>query len=101
MDPLINKEDAAFYLGRYSFQKADYEDAIAIYKKGLKANPRSVPLLYETGLAFYKLKEYEKAIQYWGRLLEIAPYSLLAGEARWRSSRMGEETDLSQVDIYD
>jgi len=78
MDPITNKEDVKYYLGRIYSQKADYAKAIEIYKKGLSLNPQSVVLLYETGLAYSKLKKRKKALTYWRRLLRIAPHSFLA-----------------------
>jgi len=78
MDPITNKGDVQYYLGRIYFQKADYEKAIKIYKKGLSLNPQSINLLYETGLAYSRLKNHKKALKYWKKLLSIAPHSFLA-----------------------
>lgn len=80
MDPITDKEDAKYYLGKLYFQKADYRKAIRIYVEGLSINPQSLILLYEIGLAYSKLKKHKKALEYWRRLLRIAPHSFLANK---------------------
>lgn len=87
MDPITNKEDAKYHLGRFYFQNNNYKMAIKIYKRGLTINPQSIILLYELGLAYSKLEKHKEALKYWGKLLKIAPHSLLGVEARWRLNK--------------
>ena len=84
MDPITNKEDTKYYLGKLYFQKADYQKAIRIYEQGLLINPQSIILIYEIGLTYSKLKKHKKALKYWRRLLRIAPHSFLANEVSQR-----------------
>lgn len=84
MDPITNKEDTKYYLGKLYFQKADYQKAIRIYEEGLSINPQSIILIYEIGLAYSKLKKHKKALKYWRRLLRIAPHSFLANDVGQR-----------------
>jgi len=83
MDPITNKEDVKYYLGRLYFQNKDYEKAIKAYKRGLIINPKSIILLYEIGLVYFKLKNHNKALRYWRKLLKMYPHSLLAAEVKY------------------
>ena len=56
MDPITNKEDVKYYLGRFYFQKKDYAEAIKAYREGLSINPQSSILLFDIGLAYFQLK---------------------------------------------
>jgi len=87
MEPLTNREDVKYYLGRLYFQKADYKKAIKIYKEGLSINPQSLILLYEIGLAYTKFKKRRSALKYWKKLLNIAPHSFFANEVGQRLKR--------------
>lgn len=88
MDPITDKEDVKYYLGRSYAQNKDYIKAIEIYKEGLAINPQSVILLYEIGLAYSKLKNHRKALKYWRELLRIAPpYSFLAINVKQRLNK--------------
>ena len=87
MNPITKEEDLKYYLGNLYLQKGDYKKSIKIYQEGLRINPQSIVLLYEIGLAYSKLKNSRKAQEYWKRLLEIAPHSLLAAEISWRLER--------------
>ena len=87
MDPLTNEEDVKYHLGRFCFQRKEYRKALKVYQEGLVINPESFNLLYEAGLTHLKLKEYESTLKYWEKLLEIAPHSIAASEARWRLAR--------------
>lgn len=84
MDPITNEEDVKYHLGRLYFQKNDYKKAVRIYEEGLTINPQSTILLYETGLAYSKLRNHKKVLKPWRKLLRIAPHSFLAAEVRWR-----------------
>ena len=87
MDPITNKEDVEYHLGRLYFQNKDYEKAIKIYERGLTINPKSIILLYEIGLAYLKLKKHNRALKYWRKLLRIAPHSFLANEVSWQINK--------------
>lgn len=84
MDPITNKEDVKYYLGRLYFQNKDYEKAIKAYERGLIINPKSIILLYEIGSVYLILKNHKKVVKYWRKLLKMYPYSLLASEVKWR-----------------
>jgi len=87
MDPITDKEDTKYYLGKLYFQKADYQKAIRIYEEGLSMSPQSIILLYEIGLAYSKLKKHKKALKYWKRLLRVAPHSFLANKVSWEINK--------------
>ena len=88
MDPITDEEDVKYYLGRLYFQEQNYRKAIETYKEGLIINPRSGILLYEIGLAYSKLKNYEKALKYWKRVSEIvSPHSFLGVKVKQELDR--------------
>ncbi len=82
MDPITDKEDVKYYLGRFYFQNKDYKKAIKEYKRGLIINPKSIILLYEIGLVYFKLENHKKVLKYWRKLLKMYPHSLLASEVK-------------------
>lgn len=79
MDPITDKEDVKYYLGRLYFQEQNYRKAIETYKKGLALNPRSAILLYELGLAYLRLNNKKRALNYWKKVLKnVSVHSYLA-----------------------
>ncbi len=82
MDPITDKEDVKYYLGRFYFQNKDYEKAIKEYEKGLIINPKSIILLYEIGLVYFKLGNHKKVLRYWRKLLKMYPHSMLASKVK-------------------
>ena len=79
MDPITDKEDVKYYLGRSYAKKKHYGKAIKAYKQGLTINPKSVILLFAIGSAYSKVNDRRQAVKYWKRLLSvISPHSYLA-----------------------
>ncbi|MFC2060970.1 tetratricopeptide repeat protein [Elusimicrobiota bacterium] len=76
MDPITNKEDYYYQLGKFYFQKKDYDKAIQELEKGLKINNSSLIILCELGMCYMKMGEYQKAITYFNKVQKIAPFSI-------------------------
>lgn len=78
MDPITDEEDVKYYLGRLYFQEKDYIKAIETYKEGLAFNPWSAILLYELGLAYLRLNNKKRALDYWRKALKnVSAHSYL------------------------
>ena len=60
-----------------------YDKAIANFEKASKADPKHVQCLFNMGIVYSQdLKQNEKAIKAWNRVIEIAPTSQQAAQAR-------------------
>lgn len=78
MDPITDEEDIKYYLGRSYAQEKDYIRAIKAYKEGLAINPRSAILLYEIGLAYFKLKNKKRTLTHWKKARKVvSPHSFI------------------------
>ena len=88
MDPITCKEDVKYYLGRFYFRRKKYRKALKIFKEGLVINPRSFILFHETGLTYLRMGKYKLVCKYWGKVLELAPHSILAAEVSWYMGRI-------------
>ena len=83
MDPITDEKDVKCYLGRLYFQEKDYIKAIEIYKESLILNPRSAILLYELGLAYLRLNNKKRALNYWKKALKnVSAHSYLAAQIK-------------------
>lgn len=60
-------------LGKIFFEQENYNDAIEMCKKAIKINPLSAEAYYDWGLALYKQKDFEKAIEAFETAMEIKP----------------------------
>ena len=109
MDPITNKEDVKCHLDRFYFQRMEHRKPLKAYQEGLASNPQSFNLLYEAGLTHLKPKEYESALKYWGKLLEVAPHSIAASEGNflgakemgYRIIRIGKATTTGEDEYAD
>ena len=64
-------------------QLMDYDKAIANFEKASKLDPKHVQSLFNMGIVYSQdLKQNEKAIKAWNRVIEIAPTSQQATQAR-------------------
>ncbi len=89
MDPITDEADVMYYMGRSYALEKDYLKAIKSYNEGLRINPESVILLYETGLAYSKIDDRKQAVKYWAeKLLRlISPHSYLAVQVKQKLKR--------------
>ncbi|MEC4813028.1 MAG: tetratricopeptide repeat protein [Scytonema sp. PMC 1069.18] len=61
-------------MGDESFEKGQYDIAIATYNEALQLNPKDSSIYYKRGLARYYLGDYEGAIADFAQALQINPY---------------------------
>lgn len=54
--------------GILEMQKGDFQSAIDFFNKCLEANSNEVDVLYNRGLCFYKLNQFEKACEDWKKI---------------------------------
>ena len=59
--------------GLAEYKKANYEQAIEIYVKGIKSNPKEASLYNNRGLTYYSLEQYNKAICDFTKAIELNP----------------------------
>jgi cytochrome c-type biogenesis protein CcmH/NrfG len=60
-----------------------YDKAVANFEKANQVDPRHVQSLYNLGVVWaYDLRDNQKAARYWGRVIELAPGSPQAVQAR-------------------
>jgi TolA-binding protein len=80
--------ESLFYLGEINYKKAHYKTALAFYKKSIlnmkKTTYFTDDLLYHTGYAFEKLKNYDGAKKSYLKLIHDFPKSTLAKYAKKR-----------------
>lgn len=65
-------------LGWSLFQKGQYNDALAEYKKAIDLDDKNYRAYYDLGLAYREVKKYDLAISTFQKALEIAPKSFEA-----------------------
>jgi TolA-binding protein len=77
-----------FYLGEINYKNSKFKDAISFYKKSTqylkKTQYFTDDLLYHTGYAFEKLKNYDAAKKSYLKLIHDFPKSTLAKYAKKR-----------------
>ncbi|MDH5609782.1 MAG: tetratricopeptide repeat protein, partial [Cyclobacteriaceae bacterium] len=61
-------------LGNSFLAAGEVEKGADIYEQGLRLFPYNPTLIYNRGLAHYRMKEYEEAVTYFQRALSINPY---------------------------
>ena len=60
-----------------------YDKAIANFEKSAKLNPKHTQSLFNLGVVYaHDLKQDEKAIKAWNRVIEVDPTSQQAAQAR-------------------
>ncbi len=64
-------QQALAKLAKYDLKRGKFLNAEILCKQGLKANPANVTLLSLLAQAFYHMKEYELAIEEFGKLVEL------------------------------
>jgi O-antigen ligase len=62
-----------FYLAGYYSEAGEYRKASDAYMAALKLNPYAADLLYDEGAMCVKLKDYNKAADYFGQSLSLYP----------------------------
>jgi tetratricopeptide (TPR) repeat protein len=67
-----------------------YDKAIANFEKSFKLDPKHVQSLFNLGVVYSQdLKQNEKAIKVWKRVIEVAPTSSQATQARVAIAELG------------
>lgn len=56
------------------FQMCNYEESSKLYLKYITTNPQEGYAYYMVGVCYYSLNEYEKALKYFQKSVEIDPY---------------------------
>lgn len=65
--------DAQVALGWALFQKGQYNEALASYKRATDLDPKNFKAHYNLGLAYAKVEKWERAMDQFERAIEIAP----------------------------
>lgn len=65
--------DTWFRQANEAYNSGSYDKAVELYEKILTANMESVPVYYNLGNAYYKLREYPMAIYYYEKALKLDP----------------------------
>jgi len=77
-----------FYLGEIEYKRGYYKNALAYYKKSIKADSKlnyyTDDLLYHTGYSFEKLGNKQAAISSYQKLIDSFPKSILVKYAKKR-----------------
>jgi TolA-binding protein len=80
--------ETLFYLGEINYKKAHYKSALTFYKKAISNMKKTTyftdDLLYHTGYAFEKLKNYDAAKKSYLKLIHDFPNSILTKYAKKR-----------------
>jgi tetratricopeptide (TPR) repeat protein len=96
-------------IGNQLYQEGDFVNALIVYTKlaELDSTPSwQLPVLYQMGLIYEQLKQPEKAVETYGRILarqtEIPPDKLTALQtvidmAKWRQNRLNWQAKAEQV----
>ena len=67
------KTEDILYQAMSFMEKKQPKDAIPLFKKIVKHDPKNTDALYNQGLALNQLKKYQDAITCFDRILEIDP----------------------------
>ncbi len=62
-----------FQSGNMAYNEGNYDQALSIYTQIQDAGQESVPLYYNMGNTYYKLKDYPMAILYYEKALKLDP----------------------------
>lgn len=65
--------DAHVSLGWALFQKGQYNEALAEYKKAIDIQPKHYKAQYDLGLAYAKVEKWDRAIDQFQKAIEISP----------------------------
>ena len=87
LDPL--ESDRNIKVGNFYWHKGDYRAALGRYERATKYNPSSADAFFKVGEAEEKLKHKDAAKAAFQRVIQIAPDSKAAHEAR---KKLGEKT---------
>jgi cytochrome c-type biogenesis protein CcmH/NrfG len=69
-----------------------YDQAVANFEKASKLNPSHVQSLFNAGIVYaYDLKQPQKAAPYWNRVIQLAPGSPQAVQARQHLETLGQK----------
>lgn len=87
LDP--NNADVLTDQGVMYSETTQYEKAIANFQKAHAIDPKHLPSLLNLGMLYAQyLKDYDKAIETWERVIEIAPTTVQAAKAHAYIERM-------------
>ena len=92
-DPAVH--DAWMNLGTLYFMRERTRDAIGAYEKALASNPSSARALLSLGKGHFNVGETTEAVERFRQVVEVAPESQEAGEAR----TLIDEFEKSQNDL--
>ena len=70
-DSKLEADSTFFKTGMEQMKKLDYNSAISSFSDALKINPTNAKALLLRGIAYYKLKDLEKACPDWNRSVEL------------------------------
>lgn len=70
-DSKLEADSAFFKTGMEQMKKLDYNSAITSFSDALKLNPTNTKALLLRGIAYYKLKDLDKACPDWNRSVEL------------------------------
>lgn len=87
LDPL--ESDRNLKVGNFYWHKGDYRAALERYERATKYNPSSADAFFKVGEAEEKLKHKDAAKAAFQRVIQIAPDSKAAHEAK---KKLGEKT---------
>lgn len=77
------KEFEDFLKGHISFNKGQFEDSLMYFQTVLETDRENTESLYNVGLCFVYLGDYDQAINYYDKALEIDPNDDFIAEARY------------------
>ena len=68
-----NSADGWFDQANAAYNSGNYEDAVVLYQNILNTEQESVPVYYNMGNAYYKMKEYPMSIYCYEKALKLDP----------------------------
>ena len=87
LDPL--ESDRNIKVGNYYWRKGNYRAALGRYERATRFNPSSAEAFFKVGEAEEKLKNRDAARTAFQRVIQVAPDSKLAQEAKKKLSSKG------------
>jgi tetratricopeptide (TPR) repeat protein len=87
LDPL--ESDRNIKVGNFYWSKRDYRAALSRYEEATRYNPSSPEAFFKVGEAQEKLKHPDAAKTAFQKVIQIAPETKLAQEAKKKLSRKG------------
>ncbi|MGH1363173.1 MAG: tetratricopeptide repeat protein [Calditrichia bacterium] len=88
-----NNADVRVDLGVSHFNLQDFKAAEEQFQLALKLQPKHLNGLYNMGIVSLKLGEVNKLISYWGKLIELAPESGQAQQAKKYLEELHQEIE--------